>query len=298
MAYSDLSMQEKAQVIRMGVRAGLKSLKDIQSFYDSTAQSVETEPLDEFAEGGSIHIKHPGRLTALKERTGKSEAELWATGNAHTRKMITFARNARHWHADGGDTTQVYSNYMDAVDAPQDVLGQLGILGRMYARVQQDMGKNPFGSGISNCTLTATQWVDHKNPIMNAKTIVSNPIAHGYTKVSAQNAIPGDLIIAANPQGNSFHTMYIDGFDQDNNPLVRYSRGGGTPWNLVKGIPLAEYHRRDLSQEGNHVNDSYYRYLSNGIPLPEITVTPDSHSTGGPLYPFSFTKRRIPSVRY
>lgn len=102
MAYNDLSIRDKAQVIRMGVRAGLKSLKDIQSFYDSTAQHVDTEPLDEFAEGGSIHIKHPGRLTALKKRTGKSEAELWATGNAHTRKMITFARNARKWKHDLG----------------------------------------------------------------------------------------------------------------------------------------------------------------------------------------------------
>lgn len=57
----------------------------------------------QYKEGGSIPIKHPGRLTALKERTGKTEAELWATGNAHTRKMITFARNARKWkHSTGG----------------------------------------------------------------------------------------------------------------------------------------------------------------------------------------------------
>jgi len=47
-----------------------------------------------------IHIKpsHRGRLTALKKRTGKSEAELYRTGSAATRKMITFARNARKWN--------------------------------------------------------------------------------------------------------------------------------------------------------------------------------------------------------
>lgn len=58
----------------------------------------------EFAKGGSIHIKHPGRLTALKERTGKTETELWVTGSKAVRKMITFARNARKWHKhdDGG----------------------------------------------------------------------------------------------------------------------------------------------------------------------------------------------------
>lgn len=60
--------------------------------------------LNEYAEGGGIHIKpsHRGRLTELKKRTGKSEAELFRNGNAATRKMITFARNARKWKHGGG----------------------------------------------------------------------------------------------------------------------------------------------------------------------------------------------------
>lgn len=60
---------------------------------------------DMFSSGGGIHIKpsHRGKLTALKKRTGKSEAELYASGSPAVRKMITFARNARKWnHADGG----------------------------------------------------------------------------------------------------------------------------------------------------------------------------------------------------
>ena len=59
-----------------------------------------------FAGGGDIHIKpsHRGRLTELKERTGKSEAELYNDGNPAHKKMVVFARNARKWnhHADGG----------------------------------------------------------------------------------------------------------------------------------------------------------------------------------------------------
>ena len=52
-----------------------------------------------YKSGKDIYIKpsHRGRLTALKKRTGKSEAELYRTGSAATRKMITFARNARKW---------------------------------------------------------------------------------------------------------------------------------------------------------------------------------------------------------
>lgn len=59
-----------------------------------------------FANGGGIHIKpsHRGRLTELKKRTGKTEAELYRTGSPATRKMITFARNARKWkHGLGGN---------------------------------------------------------------------------------------------------------------------------------------------------------------------------------------------------
>lgn len=52
-----------------------------------------------------IHIKpsHRGRLTELKARTGKSEAELYNDGNPAHKKMVVFARNARKWNrADGG----------------------------------------------------------------------------------------------------------------------------------------------------------------------------------------------------
>lgn len=61
---------------------------------------------NEYKKGGSIHIKpsHRGRLTELKKRTGKTEAELYRTGSPATRKMITFARNARKWkHGLGGN---------------------------------------------------------------------------------------------------------------------------------------------------------------------------------------------------
>jgi hypothetical protein len=52
------------------------------------------------ATGGKIYIKpsHRGRLTELKERTGKSEAELYNDGNPAHKKMVVFARNARKWN--------------------------------------------------------------------------------------------------------------------------------------------------------------------------------------------------------
>ena len=52
-----------------------------------------------FDKGKSIHIKsaNRGKLTALKKRTGKSEAELYNDGNPAHKKMVVFARNARRW---------------------------------------------------------------------------------------------------------------------------------------------------------------------------------------------------------
>lgn len=83
-----------------------------------------------FSDGGSIHIKHPGRLTRLKERTGKTEAELWAEGKPEVRKMITFARNSRAWSkANGGkihrNSVEV-PNFFDFGGDKDDVLPGYG----------------------------------------------------------------------------------------------------------------------------------------------------------------------------
>ena len=69
--------------------------------------------INEFAEGGDIKIKpeNRGKLTALKKRTGKTEAELWSEGSPSVRKMITFARNARKWQkANGGRLDTTFDN--------------------------------------------------------------------------------------------------------------------------------------------------------------------------------------------
>ena len=78
-------------------------------------------PEDQYAKGGRIHIKpsHRGRLTELKKRTGKTEAELYRTGSPAVRKMITFARSARKWkHADGGHLFGLGSN-LEVDDYPE-----------------------------------------------------------------------------------------------------------------------------------------------------------------------------------
>lgn len=74
-----------------------------QQSKEKSAPNLGSFGINQYKDGGGIHIKHPGRLTALKKRTGKTEAELWAEGKPEVRKMITFARSSRQWrHSEGG----------------------------------------------------------------------------------------------------------------------------------------------------------------------------------------------------
>ena len=107
--WSNLTQREKSNIIRFAIKNGVSDINQIRDTFNVYISGNGGG--NEYKEGGSIHIKHPGRLTALKERTGKTEAELWATGNAHTRKMITFARNARKWKHDDGGSLSGFSEY-------------------------------------------------------------------------------------------------------------------------------------------------------------------------------------------
>lgn len=73
--------------------------------------------LRDYKSGGKIHIKpsHRGRLTELKKRTGKSEAELYNDGNPAHKKMVVFARNARKWKHDDGGFMDQFSEYDPAM---------------------------------------------------------------------------------------------------------------------------------------------------------------------------------------
>lgn len=106
--------------------------------------------------GGKIYIKpsHRGRLTELKERTDKTEAELYNDGNPAHKKMVVFARNARKWkHADGGllrkfDTGGVIQKY--------------GV-GRIKAALAAIREMNSFNG--DNQELSVTNYLENKDSL-------------------------------------------------------------------------------------------------------------------------------------
>lgn len=160
----------------------------------------------------------------------------------------------------------VASNYNDAIDFD---MNPIIYTARKTAKNLIDRG------GLSNCTLSATQWIDPSNPYMSAKNIFNNPNS-GYTEISADEAIPGDLLITKNPKHNTYHTMLIEGLDKNNQPLLRYSKGGhDTKKNLVINKTLKDYHIMDKAQGGNHTEDHYFRYnYPDEYWLPKVIITP------------------------
>lgn len=127
--------------------------------------------------------------------------------------------------------------------------------------------------GLSNCTLSATQWIDPTNFYMSAKNVMDSD---KYIEISKDNTVPGDLLISKNPKTGTYHTMMIEGFDKNQNPLLRYSKGGhDTKENLVIHKPLIQYHQADIKQGGNHTEDHYFRYKYPDevtLPAAEIVV--------------------------
>ena len=174
---------------------------------------------------------------------------------------------------------KVYNNYEDAVD---NNMGPIMTGIRKGLRYIKDNISDSIPAGISNCTLTATQWVDPTNPIMSAKTIVSNPDSVGYSKINADQVVPGDLLIAKVPGKDSYHTMYVSGFDKEGKPLLDYSRGGmGIEENLRTNIPLEWY----TANSDGHTQNLYYRNNKfNKTVLPEVIVTGKKMAEGGNLF--------------
>ena len=123
--WDELTLPEQATMMKAAVSEGIFDLKEIRQRYNEFAEGGRKKKEEEgitnaqyintmtwqlnehqYKSGGGIHIKpsHRGRLTELKKRTGKSEAELYNDGNPAHKRMVVFARNARKWkHGEGGN---------------------------------------------------------------------------------------------------------------------------------------------------------------------------------------------------
>ena len=161
-----------------------------------------------------------------------------------------------------------YSNYSEALDNPFSKLTETLVNGARYIK---DNYIDNMPTGASNCTLSATQWIDPANPVKSAFSIVNSPTKYSYARIDSIDAIPGDLLIAKVPGKDVYHSMMITGFaDKDDKkefrgqtynvrkgePLLTYSKGGNSLDNIQSNIPLSIY----TKNSDGHTENIFFRY--------------------------------------
>lgn len=152
-------------------------------------------------------------------------------------------------------------------------------------------GKKKIPTAQSNCTLTASQWVNPKIPISRAETILKDGRKYGYIEIPESHLLSGDLVIATNPSNNAHHTMLVSGFTKNqqnhtfqgkdyvlppDHPIVRYSNGTTHPSGYRRSVGLMEY----IDNSDGKTDLKYYRHFKPGekeVLLPEIVVTPNEN---------------------
>lgn len=184
--WSNLTQREKSNIIRFAIKNGVSDINTIRDTFNIYISGNGVE--NEYKEGGSICIKHPGRLTALKKRTGKTEAELWATGNAHTRKMITFARNARKWKHDDGGSLSGFSEYeLERLNEERrDIENQKQWLQNWYSKRLPVIGREDLQESVE-----AGLGVPYKTTVETARMYSTTPNLLGdYTFANSDYRSP------------------------------------------------------------------------------------------------------------
>ena len=197
-------------------------------------------------------------------------------------------------------SSKTASNYSDAVDQNTWIgvidsigLGRAGDTAVQAADYVSNLlfGKKKIPTAQSNCTLTATQWVNPKVPISRAETIINDGTKYGYVEIPEAHLLPGDLAVATNPSNNAHHTMLVYDFTKGqqnhtfqgknyilppDHPLARYSNGTTHPSGYRRSVGVMEY----LDNSDGKTNVRYYRHYdpgTNEVLLPEIVVTPQGN---------------------
>lgn len=216
MSWNKLSMRERADIMKLAIDNGIYNLNTIRGAYN------------EYAEGGSIHIKpsHRGRLTELKARTGKSEAELYNDGNPAHKKMVVFARNARKWkHGLGGhifDGTSEPTQFMEEDRFATTQMPQLLVTAKRKYVAGYDENGNPIytenpqeSMGYTPYTRERTKYQEWANRDKNApkytnafvraaQGLIGAPLTT-IAGAASQKALGGNLY-----SGEDNHTQQIN----------------------------------------------------------------------------------------
>lgn len=247
--WRDLTMQQRSDLMQMtGIFDPVRLRQEYDAYLIVTQDQDYQEEPNEYKKGGSIHIKHPGRLTALKKRTGKTEAELWSTGSKAVRKMITFARNARKWkHQDGG--------YLD--DIIWDNMGQWSHPGQITGITGTKDGTDITMNGVADYLIGKDNLgnVKFMKPGMDyhfpGSSVVEYPIKYQFGGLFKKKETPNYLYTTygLNSQGDATFTGSY------NNPIFGYKPLSGINQSIGRGYSMPDYGAVAIVSEPLYMNE-------------------------------------------
>lgn len=272
-AWDKLSMQEKAQLIKLSIDNGVSSLKQIRDAYNL------------YANGSNLAHKKSGEEEGENQDLNYIQQRDDFKGNFIT-KLVP-----RQWGRHGD-----LSRYYFGQPTQDNAL--------VYSQFK------PSKSNNSSAKYIAIALPKFKDYIVDAyfqhpEYFVDDKHYNGNLYSSFANKNPklnnydlnnlGTFTLGKGRDERGDYLSYYDIWDTDtskqSNPdLQKEYLGAAKPFEVYDRIYLDDYYNVPNTEKGT-------------IFLPEITVTPNINkkSTGGPLYPFSFEKNpflKTPVVRY
>lgn len=131
MAWKDLTMAQKAELMKIFAKGGITNLSEMRESYNATVAATQTQ----LSSGGKIHInpENRGKFNATKARTGKTTEELTHSKNPLTRKRAIFAQNAAKWNKKEG------GGYFDDPVNTLETGGLKGVFDRIFNKKKEPL---------------------------------------------------------------------------------------------------------------------------------------------------------------
>ena len=272
-AWDKLSMQEKAQLIKLSVDNGVSSLKQIRDAYNL------------YANGSNLAHKKSGEEEGENQDLNYIQQRDDFKGNFIT-KLVP-----RQWGRHGD-----LSRYYFGQPTQDNAL--------VYSQFKPSKSNNSSAKYIAIALPKFKDYIvdayfQHPEYFIDDKHYNGNFYSSFVNKNHKLNNYDlnnlGTFTLGKGRDERGDYISYYDIWDTDtskqSNPdLQKEYLGAAKPFEVYDRIYLDDYYNVPNTEKGT-------------IFLPEITVTPNINkkSTGGPLYPFSFEKNpflKTPVVRY
>ena len=306
-AWDKLSMNERAQFIKLGLQHGLTDLNDIKGYYNL------------YSNGGSVVHKFDGNTeeTSYIETTSTPTKEqyiaqqldsirnnaLERSRNKYTTDLVTeadvygqqyvinrekddynyylaayneYLNNAYNQYKQNNPILSEKQTILSQVEDP-DIIPTIDYnLRTAYQRLDEAKNGEYKGYQLPNCITNLSEMYPHGLPYGN-RTFANNPQKYGFTLIDTHDVLPGDLVQHLHfSEKISFpnHAMLYNGLDSKGQHTFNYSDGNmpqvvNQSGDVVGGYGVGKHYPDAVSDDGKYLWDvNVYRYT--GTPQDSI----------------------------